>query len=328
MPTIGSDSPPRVLVTFALPPGAAAELAATGLVVDVQTGGDDDAREALLARVSGASGIISTVTDRIDAAVMDAAGPTLRVIANFGVGYDNVDVAAARERGVTVTNTPGVLDNATADVAFALLLATARRIVESDRFVRAGTPWRWESDFFVGLDVSAGATLGIVGLGRIGLAVARRAAAFDMAILATGSRAASPEAVALGVRQVELPELLASSDVVSLHCPLTPETRHLIGAEELRAMKPRAILINTARGPIVDELALVEALTDGVIGAAGLDVYEWEPAVSPGLLALPNVVTVPHIGSAGGATRERMGSLAVRNAAAVLAGEAALNPVS
>jgi len=327
MPTIGSDAPPRVHVTFALPPGAAAELAGTGLQVDSAREGDGDARADLLAGVSGASGIISTVTDRIDGEVMDAAGPGLRVIANFGVGYDNIDVAAARERGVIVTNTPGVLDNATADVAFALLLATARRIVESDRFVRAGTPWTWESDFFVGLDVSAGATLGIVGLGRIGMAVARRAAAFDMTILATGSRAASAEAGALGVRQVELPELLASSDVVSLHCPLTPETRHLIGAEELRAMKANAILINTARGPIVDELALVEALTDGVIGAAGLDVYEWEPAVSAGLLSLPNVVTVPHIGSAGRATRERMGSLAVRNAAAVLAGEEPLNPV-
>ncbi len=317
----------RVHVTFPLPAAAAAELVRTGLAVSVQTDGDGESRAALLAGVRGASGIISMVTDRIDAEVMDAAGSTLRVIANFGVGYDNIDVAAARDRGVVVTNTPGVLDNATADVAFALLLATARRIVESDRFVRSGAAWEWEPDFFVGLDVSAGATLGIVGLGRIGMAVARRAAAFDMTIIATGSGAMSAEAQALGVRPVELPELLAESDVVSLHCPLTPQTRHLIGADELRMMKAGAILINTARGPIVDELALIDALTDGVIGAAGLDVYEWEPAVSPALLSLPNVVTVPHIGSAGRATRERMGSLAVQNAAAVLAGDAPLNPV-
>ncbi len=318
----------RVHVTFELPTGAAAELAATGLRTSVYAGPTGEPRSELLQNVQGASGLIALLSDRIDAELMDAAGPSLRVVANFAVGYDNVDVRAAAERGILVTNTPGVLDNATADLTLALLLATARRVVESDRFVRAGNPWQWEPDLFVGLDVSGGATLGIVGLGRIGMAVARRAAAFDLRIVATGSRASSAEAAALGIRPVELPELLASSDVVSLHCPLTAETRHLIGAAELRAMKPTAVLINTARGPIVDELALVEALRDGVIGAAGLDVYEWEPAVSPGLLTLPNVVTAPHIGSAGLATRERMGSLAVQNVAAVLAGQPAVTPVA
>jgi glyoxylate reductase len=317
----------HVHVTFELPARAAAELAATGLPTTVYAGPTGQPREALLESVRGASGIIALLSDRIDAELMDAAGPSLKVVANDAVGYDNVDLVAARERGIVVTNTPGVLDDATADLAFALLLATARRVVEADRFVRAGNEWKWEPDLFVGLDVSAGATLGIVGLGRIGFAVARRAAAFDMTIVATGSRASSPEAAALGIRAVELPELLSVSDVVSLHCPLTASTRHLIGAAELRAMKPSAILINTARGPIVDELALVEALRDGEIGAAGLDVYEWEPAVSAGLLALPNVVTAPHIGSAGIATRERMASLTVQNVAAVLAGRAAVTPV-
>jgi lactate dehydrogenase-like 2-hydroxyacid dehydrogenase len=315
---------PRAHLTFELPPGAAARLAAAPLEVTSSSA----EREALLAAVPGAAAIVSLVTHRIDGEVMDAAGPALRLVANLGVGYDNIDVAAATARGITVTNTPGVLDEATADLAFTLLLATARRVVEADRFLRTGAEWHWEPDFFVGLDVSAGATLGIVGLGRIGMAVARRAAAFDMRILATGSRASTPEAEALGIRAVELPELLAESDVVSLHCPLTPATRHLIGAEELAAMKPSAILINTARGPIVDELALIEALRDGVIGAAGLDVFEWEPAVSPGLLELPNVVAVPHIGSAGAATRERMGELAVRNVIAVLTGQPPVSPVS
>jgi glyoxylate reductase len=317
----------HIHVTFTLPAAARAELDRAGRPVTTYEGPTGEPRESLLQSVRGASAIVALVADRIDAEVLDAAGPGLRVVANFAVGYDNVDVAAARERGVIVTNTPGVLDNATADVAFGLLLATARRLIEADRFVRSGAAWKWEPDLFVGLDVSGGATLGIVGLGRIGMAMARRAAAFDMTIVATGSAASGPEAAALGVRPVELAELLAMSDVVSLHCPLTPATRHLIGAEELRAMKPSAILINTSRGPVVDELALVEALHEGVIGAAGLDVYEWEPEVSAGLLDLPHVVTVPHIGSAARTSRENTGLLAVRNVVAVLAGEAALTPV-
>jgi len=330
--TVGTDdtddTDARVHVTFELPSGAAAELAATGLTTSVYRGPTGEPRASLLENVRGASGIITLLSDRVDAELMDAAGPSLKVVANYAVGYDNIDVAAARERGIVVANTPGVLDAATADLAFALLLATARRVVESDRFVRSGAAWKWEPDLFVGLDVSGGATLGIVGLGRIGFAMARRAAAFDMSIVATGSRATSSEAQALGIRPVSLDELLAESDVVSLHCPLTPETRHLIGAEQFAAMKSTAVLVNTARGPIVDELALVEALRDGVIGGAGLDVYEWEPAVTAELLTLPNVVTVPHIGSAGGATRERMGSLAVQNVAAVLSGATPPTPVA
>ena len=233
----------HVHVTFELPARAAAELAATGLATTVYAGPTGQPRAALLESVRGASGIIALLSDRIDAELMDAAGPSLKVVANYAVGYDNVDLTAAQQRGIVVANTPGVLDNATADLAFALLLATARRVVEADRFVRAGNEWKWEPDLFVGLDVSGSATLGIVGLGRIGFAVARRAAAFDMSIVATGSRASTPEAAVLGIRAVALPELLSVSDVVSLHCPLTPDTRHLIGAPEFAAMKSSAILI-------------------------------------------------------------------------------------
>lgn len=284
-------------------------------------------RAELLTDVRGAAALVCLLTDRVDAELLDAAGPSLRVVANMAVGHDNIDLAACAARGITVTNTPGVLDEATADLAFALLLAASRRVVEADAFVRSGEPWSWRPDLFVGLDVSSGATLGIVGLGRIGLAMARRARAFDMRIIATPSRSAGDEAARLGIETLPLSDLLVASDVVSLHCPLTPDTRHLIGAEELRLMGPESVLVNTARGPIVDEAALAAALADGTIGAAGLDVFENEPAVHPDLLALPNVVLLPHIGSAGRATRDRMAMLAIDNARAVLAGEPAPTPV-
>ena len=245
----------------------------------------------------------------------------------MAVGHDNIDAAACAARGITVTNTPGVLDEATADLAFALLLATSRRVVEADAFVRSGEPWSWRPDLFVGLDVSSGATLGIVGLGRIGLAMARRARAFDMRIVATPSRSAGEEAARLGIETLPLPDLLVASDVVSLHCPLTPDTRHLVGAEELRLMGPGSVLVNTARGPIVDEAALAAALADGTIGAAGLDVFENEPAVHPDLLALPNVVLLPHIGSATQETRTAMAELAAANVVAVLGGGRPTTPV-
>ena len=285
-------------------------------------------RERLLSDVRGASALITLLTERVDDELLEAAGGDLKIVANCAVGYDNVDVAAAERRGIVVTNTPGVLDEATADLAFGLILATSRRIVEADRFLRGGAEWIWGPQFFVGLDLSGGATLGIVGLGRIGMAVARRAAAFGLRILATGRRATSEEAAAYGVEAADLPRLLAESDVLTLHCPLTPETRHLIGAEELAAMKPTGILINTARGPIVDEAALVDALQRGVIAGAGLDVYEDEPRIHPGLRQLENVVLLPHIASAGRATRDAMGRLAVDNVREVLAGRPPLTPVS
>ncbi|SEL61756.1 Lactate dehydrogenase [Blastococcus sp. DSM 46786] len=318
----------HVYLSRELTPGAMAAARALDLPVVVH---DDlhrpPSREQLLDAVRGAAALITLLTDRVDAELLDAAGPQLRIVANCAVGFDNVDLGAAAARGVAVTNTPGVLDEATADVAFGLVLAASRRLVEADRLVRSGADWVWGPQLLVGLDVSAGATLGIVGLGRVGTAVARRAAAFGMRILATGSRASGDEARALGVEPAELPRLLAESDVVTLHCPLTPETHHLIGAAELTAMKPTAILVNTARGPVVDEAALVDALRTRGIAGAGLDVYEHEPRVHPGLRELDNVVLLPHVASAGRATRDAMGRLAVANVRAVLGGEPPLTPV-
>ena len=281
----------------------------------------------LLRDAAGAAAVVATLTDRVDAAVLDAAGPGLRVVANVAVGYDNVDVAAARARGVVVTNTPGVLDGATADLTMGLLLAAARRIAEGDRFLRTGTPWVWGPRMLVGLDLSAGATLGIVGYGRIGRAVARRARAFDLQVLATPTRTPLSPAERAAVEFRELPDLLAASDVVSLHCPLTPQTHHLVDDAALARMRPTALLVNTARGGVVDTDALVRALTEGRLGGAALDVFEDEPHVDPRLLALPQVVLTPHLGSAGDRTRSAMCGLAVDNVAAVLAGRPALTPV-
>jgi lactate dehydrogenase-like 2-hydroxyacid dehydrogenase len=285
-------------------------------------------RDRLLAEVDGCSALVTMLTERVDGELLDAAGPRLRVVANVAVGYDNVDLDAAQARSVRVTNTPGVLDGATADFTLALMLAASRRLVEADRLVRDGTPWQWGPTVLTGLDLSAGAVLGIVGLGRIGLAVARRAHAFGMSLLACGGKVDSPEARELGVAPVELGELLERADVVSLHCPLTSVTRGMIGAAELARMKSTAILVNTARGALVDEDALAHALGEGLIAGAGLDVFANEPSVPEALRRLDNVVLAPHIGSAGGATRERMCDLAVRNVLAVLAGEQPLTPVA
>ncbi|MBT2588425.1 D-glycerate dehydrogenase [Arthrobacter sp. ISL-95] len=285
-------------------------------------------RESLLEGSRGASGIIAMLTESIDEQLLEAAGPQLQVVANVAVGFDNIDVEAAARRGVIVTNTPGVLDEATADLTLALILSTARRVVEADRFVRTGRPWIWGPQSFVGLDLSGGATLGIVGLGRIGMATARRAHAFGMNILATGSRATSQEAVRLGVEAVNLEQLLACSDVVSLHCPLTRDTRHLIGAEELATMRKGSYLINTARGPLVDEESLADALESGHLAGAGLDVHENEPQVNKRLRRMEQVVVLPHIGSAAAATRDAMGTMAVKNVAEVLLGRPPLTAVA
>lgn len=286
-------------------------------------------REEMLEAVRGAEAIISLVTDRIDAELLDAAGEQLKVVANVAVGYDNIDLDAAAQRNVTVTNTPGVLDEAVADLTLALILATTRRVVEGDRFIRTGEPWIWGPKDWVGLDVSAGATLGIIGLGRIGMAVARRAHAFGMRIIATGRRAYDDDARALGVvSAASVDELLPAADIVSLHCPLTPETRHLIDAGALGSMKSGSYLINTGRGPLVDEEALADALDSGHLAGAGLDVHEFEPETNPRLRTMESAVLLPHIGSAGDATRNAMASLALRNAVAVLGGEEPLTPVT
>lgn len=285
-------------------------------------------RADLLELVRGADAVLTLLHDRVDEELLAAAGPQLRCVANVAVGYDNVDVEAATRRGVVVTNTPGVLDDATADLTMALLLAATRRIVEGDRLVRSGREWSWGMGFMLGSSLH-GKRLGIVGLGGIGRRVAERARAFGMEI-AYHQRHPAPAEVeaALGAERMPLERLLAESDVVSLHCPLTPETHHLIGAAELEAMKPSAVLVNAARGPVVDERALAEALAEGRIAAAGLDVYEREPRVEPGLLELENVVLAPHLGSATVETRTAMAELAARNAISVLSGQGPLTPVA
>ena len=252
--------------------------------------------------------------------------PRLRFIATMGTGYDNIDLAAARERQIPMTYAPGILDETTADGAFALLLATARRLGEAERYLRAGKYRGWTPFLFTGRDVNH-ATLGIVGMGRIGRAVARRAKGFEMRILYADSRRNDSAEGELGATYVTMDELLAQSDFVSLHTPLLPETRHLIDAAALRKMKRTAILINTARGPVVDERALAEALRDGVIAAAGLDVFEREPAVEPLLLELENAVLLPHIASASEETRTRMAVRAAQNILAFLDGTPLLDPV-
>jgi len=284
-------------------------------------------RAELLELVRGADAIVSLLHDRIDEAVLEAAGAGLRCVANVAVGYDNVDLEAAARRGVAVTNTPGVLDDATADLTMALLLAASRRLAEGDRLIRAGGSWTWGMGFMLGADLRS-KLLGIVGLGGIGSRVAARARAFGMEIAYHSRNPAPPEVAGpLGAERMPLERLLSEADVLSLHCPLTPETRHLIGREELARMKPGAILVNTSRGPVVDEAALAEALSAGGIAAAGLDVYEHEPVVEPALLELDNAVLTPHLGSATIETRAAMAELAAANAIAAARGEPLPTPV-
>ncbi|MFR9731908.1 2-hydroxyacid dehydrogenase [Saccharopolyspora sp. MS10] len=316
----------RIVVTRNLPEPALELLRSAG---DVRVSRQDRALEPaeLRAAVVGADGIVAMLGDRVDAEVAEAAGPGLRVVANVAVGYDNLDVPALTGRGITVTNTPGVLTEATADLAFALLLMATRRLGEGERLIRSGTPWSFHLGFMLGTGLQ-GRTLGIIGLGGIGRAVARRARAFGMRIAYSGRRRAPAEVEAeLDAEYLPQAELLAEADAISLHCPLTERTRHLIDAAALAVMKPSAVLINTSRGPVVDEAALAEALRTGGIAAAGLDVFEREPAVHPGLLELDNAVLIPHLGSATVETRTAMAVLAARNVAAVLSGNEPLTPV-
>jgi lactate dehydrogenase-like 2-hydroxyacid dehydrogenase len=285
-------------------------------------------RDQLLRRVAGCDGILTLLTDRIDDELLDAAGPRLRVVSNYAVGYDNVDVAACALRGVAVGNTPGVLTETTADLAWALLMAVARRLPEGDRYVRAGR-WRtWGPLLLLGPDVH-GATIGIVGLGRIGQAVARRAHGFEMEILYHDVARLPDEVTSpLGAKYVPLDELLARSDFVSLHVNLTPETRWLINGTTLASMKPTAVLVNTSRGPVVDQAALATALRDGTIWAAALDVTDPEPIpMDDPLVGLDNCLIVPHIASATRATRGRMAAMAAANLLAGVRGEPLPTPV-
>ena len=308
-----------MLVTRGVP-GPVREHLAGRCALEVWGGEGVMPRAELLERVAGKAGMVAMLTDRVDAELLEAAGPGLRVVANYAVGYDNLDLEACTAREVLATNTPDVVTEATADLALALLLAAARRVAEGDRFLRAGRPWIWGPAFFLGFEVH-GKTLGVVGLGRIGRAVARRAAGFAMPVLYTARRRLpAEEEAALGVAWRELDELLAEADFVSIHTGLSPATRHLIGPERLARMKPTAVLVNTARGPIVDEAALAAALAAGRLGAAGLDVFEREPEVHPGLLALDNVTIVPHLGTATVETRVAMGMAAATNLLAALDG--------
>lgn len=317
----------RFVVTGRVPESAVEMLRGAGEVVVADT----DAplpRGELLRLVAGADAILALLHARVDGELLDAAGPQLRCVANVAVGYDNVDLAAAAERGVAVTNTPGVLDDATADLTMALILAAARRLGEGERLIRSGQPWAWSMSFMLGHDLR-GKRLGIVGLGAIGGRVAERARAFGMSVAYANRHAADPALVAaLEAERLDLDELLASADFVSLHCPLTEETRHLISASRLSQVKPGSVLVNTARGPIVDEAALVEALRDGPLAAAALDVYEHEPEVHPGLRELDNATLVPHLGSATVETRRAMAELAARNAIAAARGEPLPTPVA
>ncbi|WP_024820870.1 2-hydroxyacid dehydrogenase [Arthrobacter sp. 31Y] len=310
----------RVVVTGRIPDAALEKLRAEH-EVDAWSGPESIGREELLRRVAGADAIVSLLTERVDAELLDAAGPQLKVVANVAVGYDNIDVPACVERGVIAANTPGVLTDATADIAFGLILMATRRLGEGERLIRSGQDWKWGMFFLLGSSLQ-GKTLGVVGMGGIGQATARRAKAFGMEIVYQSRSLIDPTLAAeLDARRVDLDELLAVSDVVSLHCPYGPATHHLIGAEQLAAMKNSAFLVNTARGPIVDEDALAAALGEGAIAGAGLDVYEHEPRVHPGLLELDNVALLPHLGSATVETRTAMAMLAADNALAVLSGE-------
>lgn len=293
---------------------------------EVETGGLEADAGWLVDRVRGASAIVADPTVRIDGDLLDRAGATLRVVANFAAGYDNIDTRAVGDRGLRATNTPDVLTNATAELAVGLMLAVGRRIVETDGILRAGRWGGWEPEQFLGRELS-GATVGLVGFGRIGQRVARLLDGFGPRVVFASRRPVDDAAARLGAERVGLDELLGSADYVSLHVNLTPESRHLIGAGRLSQMKPGAILVNTCRGGVLDTSALIDALRTGRLGGAGLDVYEDEPAVPAELTALPNTVLVPHIGSATQSTRDAMARLCAENVIAVLAGREPPTPI-
>lgn len=319
-------TPPRIVVTGKIPQ-AGIELLST--VGEVWAWNEDDpipfdVRDAQLAN---ADAVVTILTDTVNEAFLDAA-PNVKIVANVAVGYNNIDVDVCTSREITVTNTPGVLTDATADLAMGLLLMVTRRLGEGERLIRSATPWKWGMFMMLGSGLQ-GRQLGIIGMGGIGQALAVRARAFGMSIVYHNRNAVDSDIErALDARRCDLDELLATSDVVSLNCPYSEDTHHLIDAAALRSMRNDAVLVNTARGPIVDEAALVDALSTGVIGAAALDVFEHEPEVHPGLLGLDNVVLVPHLGSATVETRTAMATLAARNVVGFYDGTGPLTPVN
>jgi glyoxylate reductase len=310
---------PEVLITRRLPQ-VAHDRVASGAEATVFEGSGAMPRDELLAAIVGKRGAITLLTDRVDDELLDGAGPQLTIVANFAVGFDNIDLDACTRHGVMASNTPHVLTETTADTAWALMMAAARRVPEGDRFLRSRTPWIWGPLMMLGQDLH-GKTLGIVGFGRIGQAVARRAGGFGMRVLFNDAYPPPDDVVHdLGAEPRDLAALLAEADFVTLHVNLTPETRHLIDARALATMKPTAVLVNTSRGPVIDEAALADALEQGVIFAAGLDVFEREPEVTAKLLDLDNAVVIPHLGSATVETRDAMGLLAADNLLAALEG--------
>ncbi len=319
---------PRVFVARIIPDEGLAAVRAV-CDMDLWEGEVPPAREELLRRIAGCDGVLTLLTDRVDDAFLDAAGPQLKVASNYAVGFDNIDVAACARRGVAVGNTPGVLTETTADLAWALLMAAARRLPEGDRYVRDGRWTTWGPMLLLGPDVHS-ATIGIVGLGRIGQAVARRAQGFGMRILYHDVHPLPDDVTGpLGATYLPLEELLAQSDFVSLHVNLSPVTHHLINATSLSWMKPTAVLVNTSRGPVVDQGALADALRDGVIWAAALDVTDPEPIpMDDPLIGLDNCLIVPHVASASRATRSKMAEMAAANLIAGVRGEPLPTPVA
>jgi glyoxylate reductase len=315
-----------VYVSRPLPEPGTTLLAAAGIEVEQHPHDRPPTRDELLAGLRGKAALLCLLTERVDADVLDAA-PDLRVVANLAVGYDNIDVAAATARGVVVTNTPDVLTDATAELTWALILAAARRIVEGDRLVRSNQWKGWSPTQLLGMSLT-GKTLGIFGMGKIGAAVARRARGFAMQVVYTNRTPNGAVEAEIGARRVSFGELLERADVLTIHAPSTPETRHVIDAAALSRLRPGAILVNTARGPLVDEAALVAALQTSRLGAAGLDVFEREPELERGLTELDNVVLLPHLGSATAEARGAMVELCCRNIVAVLAGEPPVTPLN
>lgn len=317
---------PSILISRILPEEAVAR-ARSRAVVDLHEADKPLGHTELIARLKGRQGLVCLITDAIDAPLL-AACPDLKVVANVAVGFNNIDVAEATKRGVVITNTPDVLTETTADFAWTLLMATARRVVEADRYVREGKFTQWEFMLLLGGDIH-GKTLGIIGFGRIGRAMARRARGFDMRVLYQDAVAADPATEReLRATRTDTATLLRESDFVTLHTPLLPETQHLINAQSLKTMKKTAYLVNASRGPVVDEAALAQALKEGWIAGAGIDVFEREPEVHPALMGLPNAVLAPHIASASSDTRLKMANLAVDNCLAVLEGKTPPTPVN
>ena len=319
-------SKPLVYLTRLIPDAGLDLLVRAGCQLRINQKARGLSEEELCAAASDADAMICQLADGISASVLKQLAPKCKIVATCAVGYDNIDVAAAKQHNIVISNTPDVLTNATADLTWALLLATARRLGEGERLVRAGA-WRgWEMMQLMGADVF-GRSLGLIGAGRIGQAVAKRATGFDMKIRYV-ARSEKPEMTALGAERVDLNTLLTDSDFVSLHTALTPETHHLINAKAFDALKPGAILINTARGSVVDQVEMIQALRDGRLAAAGLDVFDGEPAIPNELLEMDNVVLLPHIGSATVTTRTRMAEIAAENVIGVLAGKPATTPVN